>query len=140
MTHLNTCLGNLNDLRHQVLVCHLKIFVLGLLVLGADRGKGAHLESVRNIIMTGASERSWRALLIEHLDSVLLLRGRRSTICVVAGHEHLSGLLTTKIALEGPVIHAADHCRVVELVPLVLHHVHQLVLRQPVVDLVARLG
>ena len=89
--------------------------------------------------MTGASERSWRALLIKHLDSVLLLRGRRSTICVVAGHEHLSRLLTTKIVLEGPVIHASDHRRVVELVALVLHHVHQLVLRQPVVDLVARL-
>ena len=110
-------------------------------MLGADRGKGAHLESVRNIIMAGASERSRRALLIEHLDRVLLLRRLSSAaIRVVAGHEHLSGLLTTKIALEGPVIHAADHCRVVELVPLVLHHVHQLVLRQPVVDLVARLG
>ena len=89
--------------------------------------------------MTGASERSWRALLIEHLDRILLLRGRRSTICVVARHEHLSCLLTTKIVLEGPVIHAADHRRVVVLVPLVLHHMHQLVLRQPIVNLVARL-
>ena len=89
--------------------------------------------------MTGASERSWRALLIEHLDSVLLLRGLRSAVRVAARHEYLSSLLTTKIVLEGPVIHAADHRRIVELVPLVLHHVHQLVLRQPVVDLVARL-
>ena len=44
MAHLNPCLGNVDHLGHQVLVRHLKIFILGLLMLGsADRGKRANL-------------------------------------------------------------------------------------------------
>lgn len=37
------------------------------------------------------------------------------------------------------MIDSADHGRVVEFVALVLHHVHELVLRQAIIDLVARL-
>ena len=38
------------------------------------------------------------------------------------------------------MIYASDHRRIVELISLVLHHVHQLLLSQTVIYLVPRLG
>ena len=76
MAHLNACFGNVDHLRHEVLVRHLKIFVLGLLMLcSPNRCKRANLQRVGYVIMAGSGlrERSRRALLIKHFHCCLLL-------------------------------------------------------------------
>lgn len=90
------------------------------------RGKLAHLERLRDIFMAGTRrERRGRPLLIKHFR--LLLR--------VVLHHH--GLRLIKI-FERP-IRAAHDSAIVKLVALVLHHVHQLLLSQSIVDLASRL-
>ena len=90
------------------------------------RGKLAHLECLRDILMAGTRrERRGRPLLIKHFR---LLLG-------VVLHHH--GLRLIKI-FERP-IGAAHDSAIVKLVALVLHHVHQLLLSQSIVDLASRL-
>ena len=90
------------------------------------RGKLAHLERLRDIFMAGTRrERRGRPLLIKHFR--LLLR--------VVLHHH--GLRLIKI-FKRP-IRAAHDSAIVKLVALVLHHVHQLLLSQSIVDLASRL-
>ena len=90
MAHLNACLGYFDHLRHQVLMRHLKVLLLRLLVFGCHRDERAHLERMRDILMASPSKRCWRAFLIKHLGSRLLL-GRRTIVVVL--HHDLGSLL-----------------------------------------------
>ena len=51
----------------------------------------------------------------------------------------MGSLLATEIIIKRSMIHTSDHRRIVELISLVLHHVHELLLRQTVIYLVPRL-
>ena len=89
-------------------------------------GELAHLECLGDVLMAGTCrERRRRPLLIKHFR--LRLR--------VVLHHH--GLRLIKI-FERPICAAHDSA-IVKLVALVLHHVHQLLLGQSIVDLAARL-
>jgi len=57
-------------------------FFLGLLMLSCRRVKRRHLQSVRDVLVTLSSERSWCALLGEHFAGLLGL--------VVLNHHGLS--------------------------------------------------
>lgn len=136
--HLNARLGHVNHLGHQVLVRHLQVLLLRLLVLGAYGGERAHLERVGDVFVAGAGEKCRRALLVKHLSS-RLLRGRSPDTTVVLHHDLGLNLLPTHVVVKRPMVRAADHGGIVELISLVLHHAHQLLLRQPIVHLIARL-
>ena len=79
--------------------------------------EAAYLERVRDVLMACTRERCWGPLLIEHLG-LLLLR------IVILDH-HIMSLIIKIVKRSGS---RANHSCVVELIALVLHYVHQLVL------------
>ena len=89
---------------------------------------------MRDILVACPGEWSRRALLVKHLGSRLLLRRR-----IVALHHCLCSqyLLRTKIVVELAMVRTTYHGRVISSITLVLHHIHQLLLSQTIVDLVA---
>ena len=99
---------------------HLQILVFRFLVL-ADGNERADLQGVRDVLVAIASKGGGRALLIKHFG--LLLR--------IVLHHH--GLRRVKIVYSSRI--SANHGRVIELVPLILHDMHKLVLGQAIVNL-----
>lgn len=122
MAHLNLIFGDgrrhVCQLRHHHLMVHLQVLVFRFLVL-LPSCERADLESVRNVLVAIALE-GRRGSLFPVDVSGLLLRAS-------GGNHLLLGCELVQLAVP------SHHGRIIVLLSLIGHHLHDLVLRQPVV-------